>query len=160
MISQEKLKEMLNYDESSGVFTWVKTASKRIKQGSVAGRCNSHGYQVIGIDGLEYKAHRLAWLYVYGYLPESCIDHINCVRSDNRICNLRLASNSQNKLNAIPQRNNSSGFKGVSRHKGRWRVQASVNGKRHHLGIFKDVIEAAKVYAEFAKKNHGEFIRI
>lgn len=160
MISQEKLKEILHYDENSGVFTWVKAASKRIKQGSVAGGYNSHGYQVIKINGLNYKAHRLAWLYVYGYLPKSCIDHINCVRGDNRICNLRLANNSQNKLNAIPQRNNSSGYKGVSRHKGRWRVQASVNGRRYYLGIFKDVFEAAKVYADFAKNNHGEFARI
>lgn len=90
MITQEELKEYLHYDPLTGDFNW--TIGKRgLKVNSKAGSMNDQGYVIIRINNIRYRAHRLAWLYVYGHFPINEIDHINGVRSDNRIENLRDA---------------------------------------------------------------------
>lgn len=115
-VSEERLKELLTYKE--GVFFWNLSRGGAAK-GSVAGSLNSEGYLLVWIDKINYKCHRLAWLYTYGCWPDN-IDHINGNRSDNRIENIRSVSAHENTKNQKIRSDNTSGFTGVSYYKGRW----------------------------------------
>lgn len=161
-ISQNRLKEVLSYDENTGLFTWVKVNKLcRVKVGDLSSQKEtSGGYLKISVDGKTYYAHRLAWFYVYGYFPESNIDHINGNRKDNRIANLRDVSQQLNAQNETASRsNNTSGFKGVSwsRHANSWCAGITLDGKRKHLGYFKDPVLASQYYLETKRKLHEGF---
>tara|TARA_R110000737_G_scaffold98933_1_gene133004 strand:+ start:140 stop:619 length:480 start_codon:yes stop_codon:yes gene_type:complete len=155
MITQDELKELLSYCPDTGIFTWV--SGKR--KGRVAGCSNGIGYIRIVINGERYGAHRLAWLYSYGSFPVDMIDHINGVKDDNRIVNIRNATCSQNQINRAIQSSNTSGIKGVSWNKGakKWKVQIRIYGKKVYLGYFSDKDEAGEAYRKAADKHHGEF---
>ena len=142
-LTQQKLKQYLNYDPLTGVFIYKVKPCRKIRAGSVAGSL-SHGYIHIMISGKNYKAHRLAWLYVYGYFPEHDIDHIDRDPSNNKIDNLRHATHQCNIRNIGLQCNNTSGIKGVHWHKqhDKWHAQIMVNNKNHYLGLFTDFTEA------------------
>ena len=142
-LTQKKLKQYLNYNPLTGEFIWIVTLGGRSKVGSVAGTL-SHGYIQIRISGKPYKAHRLAWLYVYGYFPEHDIDHIDRDPSNNKIINLRHVSRSCNVKNSGLRCTNTSGIKGVywDKKSDKWRAQIKVNNKQHHLGFFTDFTEA------------------
>ena len=124
VVKAERLRELLSYDPDSGIFRW-RVCARRKLVGSIAGHKGKQGYMHIGIDGRDYRAHRLVWLYVYGKWPPTEIDHINLLRHDNRLANLRLASREQNSANAPSHRDSSSGLKGVSFHKHmrKWRAE-------------------------------------
>lgn len=158
MLTQERLKELLHYDETTGLFTWL-VARQGVRSCAVAGHLSQNGYIVIRIDGRIHKAHRLAWLYFYGNFPPAEIDHIDRRRANNSITNLRPATSSENKMNAHMQSNNSSGFKGVSWDKRdrKWRAYAGLNGKQKSLGYFATAEAAAESYQAFARQHHGEF---
>lgn len=160
-ITGENLKEFVKYEPESGAFTWLKSRGKAAK-GRAAGSLNRDGYLRICIDGVRYSAHCLAWLYVKGTFPEDQIDHINGIRSDNRICNLRLATRSQNQCNSRRNSRNKSGYKGVhwSKHDKVFRASIEVNGKKIGLGAFHDAISAHAAYCVAAKKYFGEFARL
>lgn len=157
-INQERIKELFNYNPDTGEF--VRTQDRQcVKAGDIAGSARFDGYLHIWIDGKHYLSHRLAWMYAYGEWPESDIDHINCIKDDNRLSNLRDATKSQNGMNSKTYSNNSSGFKGVSFHKKRWRANIRLNGKQKHIGNF-DTPELAHVaYCEAAGKHYKEFAR-
>lgn len=146
MLTQQRLKEFFTYDEDTGLFTRIKKNSNRDSLGLSSQRVNSDGYIHIKIDGHLHKAHRAAWLYVYGKLPNGIIDHANRVRNDNRISNLSDATFSQNAWNSSLRHDNLSGFKGVSWHKrdAKFYAHIRVGGKRKHLGSFSDAAEASK----------------
>ena len=127
--------------------------------GAVAGRVNN-GYREIGIKNIRYLAHRLAWLYVHGEWPQHQIDHIDGDKLNNLIANLRLATNSQNGANRGAPADNTSGYKGVSRAKQRWRAVISVKGRYRHLGTFGTAEEAYAAYCKAARELHGEFARV
>lgn len=92
-ITLEHLRKILHYDPASGRFTWLRATSWRVRVGAVAGSVNKRlGYVVIGIGGVTYYAHRLAWLYVHGEMPSDQIDHIDGDRANNALVNLRKAS--------------------------------------------------------------------
>lgn len=110
ILTQSKLHELFFYNADTGIFT---NKSNRFI-GKQAGTLQKRGYSTIGIDGKRYYAHRLAWLYKNGELPSNEIDHINGVKSDNRIDNLRLATRSQNASNRPIQSNNTSGHIGIT----------------------------------------------
>lgn len=115
---------------------------------------------MIGVDGISHPAHRLVWVYVHGNLPAGMyIDHINGYSWDNRVFNLRLATNAENLRNRGKQTNNTSGFKGVTwyRPSGKWKSQCKVNSKNFHLGYFDTKEEASAAYESFASKAFGEF---
>lgn len=152
ILTQKELTERLLYDEKTGVFVWRKT-------GSVAGGLCGNGYIQIRISTVRYSAHRLAWLYVYGVTPALQIDHINRVKTDNRISNLRLATRSQNMINTPPPTTNKTGVKGVSYCKKarKYRARCWVNQKRYHLGWFDSIDDAASAYKDFAIKHYGAF---
>lgn len=149
-ITQEYLKEILNYDPGTGIFTWkVKThAQSRIQVGGIAGNASSNEYVRICINKKYYQAHRLAWLFVYGVFPQSELDHINRNKTDNRICNLRIVTTSENQKNTGLRKDNKSGSKGVCWHKGiqRWVANMRKNGKVIFLGSFKEKNEATRAY--------------
>lgn len=157
MLTQQRLKELLSYDQGTGIFIWSTKKSKRIKIGDIAGCKNPDGYIYIRVDGKGYFAHRLAWLYVYEKMPEKEIDHINEIRDDNRMCNLRLANHQENGQNqSNPRTHNTSGFLGVSWHKcgKKWRAYITLNGKIKHLGYFNTAEEAHAAYLCAKREYH------
>jgi hypothetical protein len=95
MFGQADLKQILDYDQNTGVFRWATRKCQRKRAGEIAGSVSNKGYVMIGIDYKKYSAHRLAWLYVHGDWPAGEIDHINRDRTDNRISNLRVATRRQ-----------------------------------------------------------------
>ena len=162
MINQLKLFEILNYNPETGLFIWLKSIPQiRIKIGDVAGTILNDGYIQIKTNGKKYFAHRLAWLYMTGELPENDIDHINLIKNDNRFCNLRKATKTQNFGNKRKLSNNKSGIKGISWAKkaNKWLAQIQINNKRIHLGYFNNIDNAAKAYENAAFKYFGEFAR-
>jgi hypothetical protein len=155
MITQQQLKDHLSYDPKTGIFTRVKNTA-RYKAGSILGTKHSTGYVVIRIEDKLYKAHRLAWLYVYGQFPELRIDHINRDGLDNRLSNLRLATSKENSENRSVGRNNKSGHPGVdwSKKLKKWRARITVNYKGIHLGYFLNIEDAINAYKESAACLH------
>lgn len=155
MLTQERLKEALDYNPETGIFTW-KIPKSKIKIGKIAGTIDK-GYITIGLDQVWYLAHRLAWFYVYGEWPKDQIDHINGVRDDNRIENLREASRSENGWNVRKNLNSQTGIKNVFKVRNKFRVLFKINGKQHHFGYFSSIEEAKRVADEVRMKFHGEF---
>jgi hypothetical protein len=161
MITHQELTESLSYNPATGIFTWSSPRPK-IQVGQPAGHLKKNkGYVYIEFNGKAYSAHRLAWLYVNGVWPEKQIDHVNGIRSDNRIENLREATNGQNRANT--RTSSKHGYKGVSYKKWLkekpWAAQITFNKKVIYLGCFATAEEAHQRYCEEAKKLHGEFFR-
>lgn len=156
-LTVQELKEHLFYNEVTGNFTRL-IKSKKVNIGDVAGT-NKDGYININVKGFLFRAHRLAWLYVYGEFPTSSIDHINHCKNDNSIKNLRLADYSKNSFNRYESKANTSGQKGVSYDKVRnkYKVEAQLNGIKKFLGRFNNFDDACIAYNNFAKAHHGEF---
>ena len=134
-LTQSRLKELLHYNADTGVFTWL-VASRSRKVGQVAGSDNK-GYRLIKIKGKSYRAHRLAWLYVHGKLPDNDIDHINGVRDDNRIANMRDVTNSVNGQNRkLANKGSVTGLLGVSKSRKGFKSQIRLEGKQVYLGTY------------------------
>ena len=160
--TQQRLKELFYYNPETGGFTrLISVKGVKCKEGDTTSqKVNSSGYLRIMVDGVRYQAHRLAWIYVHGDIPNQMhIDHINRDRADNRICNLRLATNQQNRQNSKANLNNTSGKKGVYWHKrdACWYVAIGVAGKLKHLGYFKDR-ETADLARDRAEKIYFKYI--
>ncbi len=154
MLTQKRLKEVLDYDRTTGIFRWRKRISIRITVGSEAGQRN-RGYVLINIDGKRYRAHRLAWLYVTGSFPRYEIDHINGIRDENRFCNLRDVPrliNGQNHRKA--DCDSKTGFLGVTKRKNGFVAQISTKGKNFNLGIFPSAEKAHKAYIKAKRQIH------
>lgn len=159
--NRQRIAQVVDYDPPSGIFTWQATLSNRAQSGKVAGSLDHQGYVVIRIDGVLYRAHRLAWLIMTGASPTELIDHRNGNRADNRWDNLREASHTDNMCNSKVRSHNRSGVKGVRRLKsGRWNVRIRVDKREYGLGTFDTAEEAHAVYAKAAEDMHGEFARI
>lgn len=146
-ISQERLKELLVYNARTGVFTNRVTRGSRALAGTEAGSVQKKGYIEICLDGRAYYAHRLAWLYVTGRLPQ-VVDHKNKVRTDNRWRNLRDVTPLLNAHNLSKRVHNTSGFTGAFRLRNKWRSQIKIAGKQCHLGVFNTAREAHLAYKE------------
>lgn len=153
-LTQKMVKDLLIYNPDTGVFT-NRIDRRRIKAGDLSGTLNV-GYIRITINNKRCLAHRLAWLYVYGEMPISDIDHINHNRLDNRIENLRLADKVVNGKNMSKSVRNKSGVVGVSwntREK-KWKAQISINKARKTIGAFKDFFECVCA-RKSAENKHG-----
>lgn len=161
MVSADFAREILGYNSETGVFTWKTRRGARAFAGAVAGSLDRKGYQVIIINRRTYMAHRLAWLIMYGNWPLDQIDHINNVKSDNRLANLRQATGSQNLSNVPLTKRNKSGVRGVSWNPNRrkWVAEIRVNTKLKHLGYFEDIADAATAYRDASVAARGEFAR-
>jgi len=148
MITQSRTRELFTYDDGKLIRA----------NGAVAGSVNKRGYRVICVDYKLHKAHRLVFLYHYGYLPLQ-VDHINGDKDDNRIENLRAADNSVNMMNRKSMRNNTSGHKNVfwDKESGKWAVKVRLNRKLHHIGRFKNIEDAIATAYTAREKLHGEY---
>jgi hypothetical protein len=161
-LTQNYLKENLDYNPTTGIFNWKVSNNNRIKVHDIAGSVRKDGYIHIRINGKDYRAHRLAYLYITGSFPLNQVDHINHSRDDNRFSNLRLVSNQENQRNRSMRVNNKSGFTGVCWDKcaNKWKAQIKANGKVKYLGSFTDLAEAIdcrkKANVEYGfHTNHG-----
>lgn len=138
-MKQEQLKNLLDYDPNTGNFIWkIARNNNQIAAGTVAGRLTKKGYRHIGIDGKQYYAHRLAFLWMNGIEPTKQIDHINGIKDDNRWENLREATNLENHQNIGLCKNNTSGYNGVYYNKkaNKWVSHIKSNNEYIYLGLF------------------------
>ena len=157
----KSLRSLLDYDPDTGIFRW-RVNRGNVEAGAVAGSVKSDGYIRIKVNGMEFMAHRLAWLHFHGVWPEHHIDHINGVKAENRIANLRDVSRSMNLQNQTrPQKNSTSGFLGVSLHKAskRWKAMIMVNGQSQHLGYFSSAEAAHAAYLAAKLRFHPGDVR-
>lgn len=164
-LTAEYVRERLDYDPETGEFKfkpkvvrqpWDKSWNSR-RAGTRAGAINSEGYVEIFLDTRSYKAHRLAWLYVHGEWPDQLIDHIDRCRSNNRISNLRIASDVQNKWNTGLLKSNKSGCAGVLFRDGKWIARIKANRKAIFLGNFASKDDAISARRAAELRYHGEF---
>lgn len=151
ILTQARLKELLHYDPDTGVMTWQRTKKR-------AGTQHRLGYRNVMVAGRTYAEHRLAWCWVYGRWPSHDLDHINRVRNDNRLCNLRETTRAENCQNQPVRKSNQSGVTGVYYHKvsGKWAASINVAKKQVHLGVF-DTVDAAVAARRVAETQHYKF---
>ena len=144
MITQQRLKQLSVYDRQEGRF-YALVGRSQVKIGDQLGYQHSEGYRRVRVDGKQYQEHRLVWLYYYGELPPEQLDHINGVKSDNRLENLHAVSNAENRKNQRQHRKNTSGIVGVRWHSRgkRYVAHIGVRGKHTHLGRFDNLFDAA-----------------
>lgn len=158
-MKEKELKECLHYD--AGFLYWKKSNCNKIKVGQMAGGKSKSGYRRIHIFGKRYYEHHLVWMYHNGDLPKVQIDHINKIKDDNRIENLRLCPNnhSDNHQNMPIQSNNTSGYTGITFDKCRnkWQAQIKINGKNIFLGRYENINDAI-VARDNGKKKYHQFI--
>lgn len=152
-LTQEELKRVLHYDPETGIFTWRVSRrgnAGKAKPGNRAGALQHKGYRQIGIYGVLYAEHRLAWLYITGSWPKHEIDHKNRIGTDNRWINLRDVTHAKNSRNVGIKDSNTSGIVGAdlqTRKKGySWRATIRAGGQKIHLGTFKTLQEAKHAY--------------
>lgn len=152
-ITHSILISKLKYDSDTGEFTWIKS-------NRVAGYTCPLGYVYIRIGKKLYRAHRLAWLYVYNQFPIGEIDHIDGNPNNNSIKNLRLSNSTQNKCNTKIRKDNTSGVKGVHWYKAysKWQVKVTYNKITTNLGYYTDFFEACCVAISERNRLHKEFV--
>lgn len=155
VVTADIVRSMFFYDPQTGAF-----CRRRPLQGhrvtKPCGFYDKDGYLRLKVNYAVHPAHRLAWLYVYGEWPDGYIDHINRIKSDNRIANLRVVDavgNSHNCYKALS--NSSTGLRGVSPHRGKFRASIMAHGIRYQLGEFDSAREAHRVYLEAKERMHN-----
>lgn len=151
MLTQELLKQWLEYNPETGDFIWLKRPSFRAVIGEIAGRTDNLGYKSLGLLGRQYRQHRLAFLYMTGKWPEDQVDHINGIRSDNRWENLREATNQQNGWNKQYTKRSKTGVKGVFPSGDKFQVQIRYKGKARYCGTY-ETLELAQEVAELIQE--------
>jgi hypothetical protein len=156
--SISELQDMLRYDPETGLIYWIQSTHGRRLYQPAGTKCKD-GYLGICLNGPRIRSHRIAWALYHGEWPENQIDHINGDKSDNRIVNLRKATNSQNGKNLPIKSNNKSGYPGVFFRSNKWRVQIKVDHKSISLGSYSDFDEAVKVKKEAEAKYFGKWRR-
>lgn len=154
----EKIKSIFQYDQYTGNLYWKIRPSQRVKAGDLAGgKANSEGYLTVKFNGRAFLSHRVCWACHYGSWPSSQIDHINGVKTDNRIENLRIATFRLNRENLrTAMRTNKTGLLGVTPHRktGRFEAQIQVSGKKKSLGIFNTAEDAHSAYVSAKRSLH------
>ena len=164
----EEVDRLLRYEPETGKIYWKiqPRTGKRIKGTEAGYLCKRKHttYRGVRLNQIDYLVHRIAWLLYYKEDPGGkCIDHKNRNGSDNRICNLRVATSAQNQYNTGKRKSNTSGYKGVQTSKSRshytkpYMAKIKIDGKDFHLGTFRTAEEASEVYQRFCKEYHGEF---
>ncbi|UFD98382.1 HNH homing endonuclease [Hafnia phage vB_HalM_SPARTY] len=153
------IKDYLSYNPDTGLFTWIKRKPRSpISVGDIAGHKNARGYIEIRFEGTLYLAHRLAFLFMTGSMPDY-VDHEDEDKSNNKWLNLRAATKAQNGHNVGIGSRNTSGVKGVSFYKpnGKWLAQIVHQGKNYYLGYHEDIETAKMVVINKRAELHGEF---
>jgi hypothetical protein len=158
-----RLREVFIYEPATG-FLWRRHPTRRANVSLPCGSTDKSGYMDVCVDKHLMKAHRVVWALVHGHWPEKIIDHVNGVKYDNRIENLRLCVDSENGCNRGAQRNNNTGIKGVTKYENRYNkpflAKITIQGKQHFLGYYRTKEAAARAYAAACRRLHGEFARV
>jgi len=148
MITQDELKHTFNYQDDKLLWK-VKPKSGSVSVGDIAGTLTENGYMRVVFNRTPHFIHRFIWIYHNGDIPKNLfIDHINGIRDDNRIDNLRLVTKQENSFNTKAK-----GYTWSKAHN-KWRSKIRVNGKHVHLGMFEDEIDARKAYLDAKKEYH------
>jgi len=157
-VEQAEVQRLFDYDSSTGELTRKSSIGGGGLKGSVlSSKLDSKGYKRVCINYRTYLQHRIIFLWCHGFLPET-VDHINRVKTDNRIENLRAATRSENSVNkSIDRASCSSAFRGVSRFRKKWRANISIANKSVYIGSFADERSAAIAYNEKALSVFGDF---
>ena len=164
-IIRERLIEVLRYEPDTGCFYWRMHRGPRAALGRRAGKLVPNGYRRIMVDGVQYSASRLAWFYTYGKWPAVYLDHINNVRDDDRLVNLRECTQRQNGHNRGKTRLNTSGYKGAyanTLQPGKWYTTFVYPGDAKMTrvpGNFDTAKEAHEAHQALARKFYGEFVK-
>ena len=160
MLTQHRLRKLLSYCPQTGIFRWRPAAQvptkPSVRANEIAGYIRN-GYWMVGVDGREYRAHRLAVLYMTGEWPSKLVDHEDTNKLNNRWSNLRQATNSQNQQNLTAARRSSkSGHLGVTWYTptSKWLARITVDGTIHHLGYHSKIEQAVAAYADAKKRLH------
>lgn len=176
----EVLRQLLRYEPETGKLFWKERPPSMFTDGKYSAARNAaawnsryadaeafttvdnYGYRQGAIFNRHHRAHRVTWALVYGVWPTLEVDHINGVKTDNRLANLREASKSENGRNREMRADNTSGFKGViwDRSRDRWRAKITLHGRCVDLGYFNSKTDAARAYDTAALARHGEFARL
>lgn len=159
-ITPEYLSSVFKYDPETGDLSWRDAHTNRVKAGDVIRAKIGKGYYAVQLDCHRMRAHNVVWAMHYGKFPEGVIDHINGIKTDNRISNLRDVTHSQNAYNVGKQKNNTTGVKGVSRNGSGFKAEISAEKKSDYLGTFPSLDQAAQAYANAVKILHGKHGRI
>ncbi|QIG65918.1 HNH endonuclease [Ochrobactrum phage vB_OspM_OC] len=176
MLTQEILKEFIDYNPETGICKWKPRDVKWFSAGNTSSEANcsawnkkfagkkistvnGSGYITVKIFDKRYICHRLIWFLVTGEWPD-VIDHINGIRTDNRWSNLRNVSGLENNKNMKTFSNNTSGHRGISKSRNKWKVEISSDGVKHYLGVYTNFDEAVQVRLNAEKQfdfheNHG-----
>lgn len=155
-LTQAQIRQMFDYDPISGLMTRKISTGSRGRDGAKVGTLVGAGYLKVSINYENFLVHRLVWLHVHGVWPTEDIDHINGVKTDNRLANLRLVTKSQNQHNIRQRHNNTSGFTGVRPNttENKWAARITVNSKEIHLGCFSTKEAAAAAYQNAKRIYH------
>jgi hypothetical protein len=159
-ITQERLKEVLDYNIDTGMFTWKEEHNPKIRDHLMAGTTRKDGYVLIGIDKKRYYSHRLAWLYITGK-NGNIIDHVDMNPSNNSFNNLRnttMTGNSRNRQKPRSDNQSSSDTPGVAFNKNNnsWRVRIKLNKKTIEGGSYKDYSVAKLVCLSLRREHFKE----
>jgi len=155
-ITKDQVLSLLSYDDATGHLIWLSNVGGRLRKGTRAGRVAATGYREVGLYGHLYLEHRIIWLIFNGSFPKDQIDHINRVKDDNRIENLRECNTSENHQNLTLVCTNTSGVVGVTWNKryAKWQAQIGLHKKNIFLGLFDTIDDAAKARREAELKYH------
>lgn len=162
LLSAREARRLLDYDPLTGAMRWKIWPRTGRPNGREIRATNAQGYRVVTVGGRQYRVHRVAWLVTYGVWPKELLDHVNGIRTDNRLINLREANRAENNRNRGMSRNNTTGFKGVifCRDRNKWQAKIYRNNKAVHLGRFNSPQEAYAAYCKASREYHGEFRRL
>jgi HNH endonuclease len=156
-LTAKRLREVLDYNPETGIFMWKEKSQGR-PTNRPAGNKSKNIVRIgikTGSHTKKYLAHRLAWLYTHSEWPTNCIDHINGDSNDNRICNLREATQAENMQNEVRiRKNNTTGFHGVSRFQERFQATITKNYKKIHLGFYPNPELAHAAYLKAKAELH------
>lgn len=157
----EELNYRFRYDALSGLLYLKNPASRKTKIGEICGTRTYAGYVQVSINNKHFLAHRVIWAMVYGAWPKGSLDHINGVRDDNTLTNLRAATCSENVWNQRVNKRNKSGVKGVywAAKSKKWQAAMNVGGKFYNIGLFKALADAEAATRAAREKLHGQFAR-
>lgn len=154
-LTAEVVRDMLDFDSETGVFTWRRDIWRGPKKGEAAGYVYRGRYYRIRLRRATYSAHRIAWLHHYGSWPDGMIDHKDGDGLNNSISNLRDVTpqiNCQNQRK--PQKRNKLGVLGVRQLKDRFRADIRVGNRSFSLGLFSTVEEASTAYIKAKRELH------
>lgn len=161
MPSLDEINKLVSYDKETGDFMWKIYRGGKAKANTKAGSLRPDGYLQLSINYKGIKLQRLAWYIATGNDPlDMEIDHINGIKTDNRLCNLRIATEAQNCFNRKKRSDNTSGYKGVTKMRNKWAAAIAYNKTRKFLGIFETPLAAYIAYQEASKKYHGDFSNV